>query len=406
MKWKRITTILMALIISVTALGLANAYDFDPGRDINLRSIYDLKNVVDGNFTGNLTVGGNLTIQNKLNVLGDGNFTGDLMIGDNQTFNFFNNYKLRTDSVNVGSGVLIMGDILTGGDLGFPAGANIYANIAEDGSGNWEPYLAMSSTGITTLKNTAQGNVGNKRFDIKMTDGVRIYYGNLSVESGGLIVSGDGNFTGNLISQGFEIIDADYPWLRFNDVLRGNDEAQFYYDVNNAYGYSGPFLFQDNYGLARGLIVSYEGGTPSLIVDSQLLRVGIGTTNPQNTLNVLGDGNFTGDLYASDYLSLSSPISESGIEFINSDTTVAWYFSSVQDGTFRITHDSVGNIMTLQNGTANVGIGTTTPNYKLQVVGNFTATNYYSGDGTQGMTGSCGSGTTLTVKDGLITACS
>lgn len=32
--------------------------------------------------------------------------------------------------------------------------------------------------------------------------------------------------------------------------------------------------------------------------------------------------------------------------------------------------------------------------------------DYYSGDGTQGMTGTCGSGTTLTVKDGLITGCS
>ena len=50
MKWKRIITILMALIISVNALGLANAYDFDPGRDINLRDRYDLKNVKDGNF--------------------------------------------------------------------------------------------------------------------------------------------------------------------------------------------------------------------------------------------------------------------------------------------------------------------------------------------------------------------
>ncbi|KKK70971.1 hypothetical protein LCGC14_2918640, partial [marine sediment metagenome] len=36
----------------------------------------------------------------------------------------------------------------------------------------------------------------------------------------------------------------------------------------------------------------------------------------------------------------------------------------------------------------------------------FMADDYYSGDGTQGYTGSCGSGTTLTIKDGLITGCS
>ncbi|MEA3430360.1 MAG: hypothetical protein U9R08_03730, partial [Nanoarchaeota archaeon] len=42
----------------------------------------------------------------------------------------------------------------------------------------------------------------------------------------------------------------------------------------------------------------------------------------------------------------------------------------------------------------------------LEVNGTFQADDYYSGDGTQGYTGSCGSGTTLTVKDGLITGCS
>ena len=50
MKWKKRIIILMALIFSVMALGLAGAYDFDPGRDINLRDIYDIKNVVGGDF--------------------------------------------------------------------------------------------------------------------------------------------------------------------------------------------------------------------------------------------------------------------------------------------------------------------------------------------------------------------
>jgi hypothetical protein len=42
----------------------------------------------------------------------------------------------------------------------------------------------------------------------------------------------------------------------------------------------------------------------------------------------------------------------------------------------------------------------------LDVNGNIIANEYYSGDGTVGYTGSCGSGTTLTVKNGLITGCS
>ncbi len=56
----------------------------------------------------------------------------------------------------------------------------------------------------------------------------------------------------------------------------------------------------------------------------------------------------------------------------------------------------------------NVGIGTTTANnYKMEIKGSLLAEDIYSGDGTQGMTGSCGgvSITSLTIKDGLITAC-
>lgn len=40
------------------------------------------------------------------------------------------------------------------------------------------------------------------------------------------------------------------------------------------------------------------------------------------------------------------------------------------------------------------------------VTGSMKAADYYSGDGTQGMTGACADGTALTVKDGLVTACS
>jgi len=41
----------------------------------------------------------------------------------------------------------------------------------------------------------------------------------------------------------------------------------------------------------------------------------------------------------------------------------------------------------------------------IQASGNLTSDNYFSGDGTQGMTGSCGAATTLTIKDGLIVGC-
>lgn len=63
-----------------------------------------------------------------------------------------------------------------------------------------------------------------------------------------------------------------------------------------------------------------------------------------------------------------------------------------------------GNFNVLSGG--NVGVGITNPTKTLQVSGNVQATQYYSSDGTAGYTGSCASTTTVTVKNGLITACS
>ena len=41
----------------------------------------------------------------------------------------------------------------------------------------------------------------------------------------------------------------------------------------------------------------------------------------------------------------------------------------------------------------------------VNATGFFRANEYYSGDNTQGMTGACAPATTLTIKDGLVTAC-
>lgn len=54
-----------------------------------------------------------------------------------------------------------------------------------------------------------------------------------------------------------------------------------------------------------------------------------------------------------------------------------------------------------------IGVNTTAPSKALDVRGSLIATDYYSGDGTLGFTGTCTilGLTSITVKDGLITGC-
>ena len=66
-------------------------------------------------------------------------------------------------------------------------------------------------------------------------------------------------------------------------------------------------------------------------------------------------------------------------------------------------------------GVTNVGIGTASPGYLLEVNGTLQAADFYSGDGTQGLTNStsywlctdatCAAKCQATIKDGLITGC-
>jgi hypothetical protein len=86
----------------------------------------------------------------------------------------------------------------------------------------------------------------------------------------------------------------------------------------------------------------FQVGTSNLYVDVSTSRVGIGTAEPEYSLDVVGDLNFTGDLYQG-----GSPFAGSPWTTLNSNI----YYSS-----------------------GNVGIGTAEPEYSLDIVGdiNFT----------------------------------
>lgn len=67
-------------------------------------------------------------------------------------------------------------------------------------------------------------------------------------------------------------------------------------------------------------------------------------------------------------------------------------------------YDNTTKVLTVADG-GNVGINTASSAYKLDVGGSIRGTNYYSGDGTVGVSTTINTGTcTITVKNGLVTA--
>lgn len=159
-------------------------------------------------------------------------------------------------------------------------------------------------------------------------------------------------------------------------------------------------------------------------------NLGIGSTAPSRTLDVAGDINSSNNIRISNaanfsvgslslYLSGSASVLNSNSTAGSSMTVTGGASASSHLDLISTSGSGSSDYIKFQVGNAgatevarmttggNVGIGTTSPGKKLEVSGATQSTDYYSGDGTQGATTTCtiASITTITVKDGLITAC-
>lgn len=118
-------------------------------------------------------------------------------------------------------------------------------------------------------------------------------------------------------------------------------------------------------------------------------------STPRFVLEVNGNASFNNMTYVQDALGL----------FVGTSSTTVQNITMTGNDFYVADDAEIADLLVVGN---NIGIKTYTPTYNLEVNGTTRSNDYYSGDGTQGFTGTCtiAAITSITVKDGLITGCS
>jgi hypothetical protein len=236
-------------------------------------------------------------------------------------------------------------------------------------------------------------------------------------------------------------------------LMRRNDNGTGFAIMNDT-GVDGHTEFQNSFNSA-GLAYQFKARTSGTSVDVLTMsgngRVGLGTTSPTARLHI--DGRSLAE--SGDLLKVENSGGATALLIDNGNMYMQGYNGGGCDNLSLGFNKGVGigtcggsvsssltlgtnNVASMYiNSSNNVGVGTSTPAARLQVTGSGTtdpfrvasssnvalftvaangsttasqsiqALDYYSGDGTVGFTGTCTilSITSITVKDGLITAC-
>ena len=194
------------------------------------------------------------------------------------------------------------------------------------------------------------------------SSGALVDNGNVTVEiwnaatGGDLIYNSSENFAGNVSNGFFNVIlgsvtemELNFSQIYYMDIAINGEDLDWGADERR--------MFQSPVGNEIAKNFTVDPGDDTFFVDVGNNRVGIGTTYPAQTLH----------LYNS---------SDSGNVLIKTENSdVGWIFGTRGDtgDAFIIRESGVADRFTIQNGTGNVGIGTTSPIHKIHSYLNDTA---------------------------------
>jgi hypothetical protein len=222
--------------------------------------------------------------------------------------------------------------------------------------GTLEEDLSDNSSRITNIESGEITITGKKTFqdDVILESNLRVQGDLLVANTINMIVSDPIMELGsnNLNTGDLGIVMTRHGATNSNVAVfydESEDVLKLGYTLNGA---NDTAIELDSNTLAVSIQGNVEVGTANLFVDTTTGNVGVGTTTPGYDLDVNGDINFTGSFY------------QGGSPFVSSLWTAGsdslYYRSNVEVGTANLFVDTT---------TGNVGVGTTTPGFSLDVHG-------------------------------------
>lgn len=179
------------------------------------------------------------------------------------------------------------------------------------------------------------------------------------------------------------------------DASPGGSDSQIQYNNGGAFGGSnltyndstGEIVFNDS-GADDDFRMEGDTETHLFMLDASQDRVGIGTDNPQQRLHIKGQGNQTSILIETAEFNSNDDYTQfmfgDGNHVVGSHWGIGMYLEDTDGITindlgrsidFRVEGDTDANLLFLDGSTDRVGLGTSTPAEKLEVVGNFAVRN-------------------------------